>query len=159
MSGSDKSDLVPLDIRASDAATEIYVIDGQLRLAAKGLGTLTERLKPGIYKLKIRAGYAEQEDHVVLQDKPVEKTYPPIRFSSPAPLKDTAEDDPRHIERESRAIQVDKGGGRCIFVFARHWVSGSISQEARRDMHPAKGLTLWDGDRKIADLRRTRSWT
>ena len=148
MSNSEHSGLVRLDVSTSDAATEIFVIDGLFRLVEKGLGSLTAQLKPGIYKLKIRAGYAEQEDSVVLRDEPVQRSYS-IRFSSPAPLRDTAEEDPRHAEaaeRESRAIHVAHGTGSCIFIFARRWGPAAGNQEVQRGTHPAKGLSLNDSN-------------
>jgi len=113
MSSSEHSGLVRLEVSTSDAATEIFVIDGLFRPVEKGLGSLATQLKPGIYKLRIRAGYAEQEEIVVLRDEPVQKSYS-IRFSSPAPLRDTAEKDLRHVEaaeRESQAIHVAYGTG------------------------------------------------
>jgi hypothetical protein len=144
MSNSEHSGLVQLDVSTSDTATEIFVIDGLFRLAQKGLGKLTAQLQPGIYKLRIRAGYAEQEDYVVLRDEPVLRSYS-IRFSSPVPLRDTAEDDPRHIaaaERESQAIHVPHGTGSCIFLFARRWSSTAGNQGIFHGTHPAKGISL-----------------
>jgi hypothetical protein len=155
---SGHSGLVPLDVNTSDAATEIFVIDGLFRPVEKGLGSLTTQLKPGIYKLRIRAGYAEQEDIVVLRDEPVHRFYS-IRFSSPAPLRDTAEEDPRHVEaaeRESQAIHVAHGTGSCIFIFARRWGSAADNQEIPRGTHPARGLGLNDSNGiEVANLETT----
>jgi hypothetical protein len=148
MSNSEHSGLVRLDVSTSDAATEIFVIDGLFRLVGKGLGSLTAQLKPGIYKLKIRAGYAEQEDSLVLRDEPVRRSYS-IRFSSPVPLRDTTEGDSRHIEaaeRESQAIHVTRGTGSCIFIFARCWGPAAGNQEIPRGTNPARGLSLNDSN-------------
>jgi hypothetical protein len=148
MSNSEHSGLVRLDVNTSDLATEIFVIDGLFRLVEKGLGSLTTQLKPGIYKLKIRAGYAEQEEIVVLRDEPVHRFYS-IRFSSPVPLQGTAEEDPRHVEaadRESQAIHVAHGTGSCIFIFTRRWRPAADNQEISDDTHPAKGLSLNDSN-------------
>ena len=158
MSNSQHSQLVRLDVSTGDAATEIFVIDGLFRLVEKGLGSLSTQLKPGIYKLKIRAGYAEQEEIVVLREEPVHKFYS-IHFSSPAPLRDTAEEDQRHVEaaeRESRAIHVTHGRGSCIFLFARRWEPVARNQEISRHIHPAEGLGLNDSNGiEVANLETT----
>ncbi len=156
MSNSEHSGLVRLDVNTSDPATEIFVIDGLFRPVEKGLGSLTTQLKPGIYKLKIRAGYAEQEEIVVLRDEPVQRIYSSIRFSSPVPLRDTAEEDPRHVEaaeRESQAIHVTHGTGSCIFIFARRWGPAAVNLEIPGGTHPAKGLSLNDSNgREVANF-------
>jgi hypothetical protein len=156
MSNSEHSGLVRLDVNTSDPATEIFVIDGLFRPVEKGLGSLTTQLKPGIYKLKIRAGYAEQEEIVVLRDEPVQRIYSSIRFSSPVPLRDTAEEDPRHVEaaeRESQAIHVAHGTGSCIFIFARRWGPAAVNQEIPRGTHPIKEVSLNDSNgREVANF-------
>ena len=162
MSNSENSEPVRLDVTTGDAATEIFVIDGRSRLVEKGLGNLSAQLKPGIYKLRIRAGNAEQEDRVVLRNEPVQKSYS-IRFSSPAPLRDTAEEDPRHVEaavRESQDDHVTRGTGSCIFIFARQWAIRCRQPENPRGTHPAQGLSLNDSSGvEIANLETACMWT
>jgi hypothetical protein len=152
---------VQLVITTADTAAEVFVVDGDLRLCARGIGKLDTRLTPGIYKVKIRTGLATQEEYVVLRDAPVQKQFARLLFSTPVPLTDTAK---THEYHESAAFQqsgqthVKAGQGSSIFVFARDWTPGPPANPAspRPWFNPAAGLKLKSLDGNlIADLEQS----
>ena len=64
MSKSRSSRRVPFSVRASDATTEVFVIDNQLRRIAGGVGHVALDASPGVYKIRLRSG-STQRDHLV----------------------------------------------------------------------------------------------
>src|SRR5262245_54508327 len=144
MSTSEKRALLRLEVRAADPETEIFVINGQFRLIARGVGSLDALLEPGIYKLKSVAGLVTNEQHVILQNKDVVVSLPRLNFSSSAPLNKTAKTHEYHMaaaDRESRNVHVSAGDGSWIFLFARDWTS---KNRAPISWNPATDLTLID---------------
>jgi hypothetical protein len=160
-SSSDAAEKVQLVITTADAAAEIFVVDGDLRLCARGIGKLDTRLTPGIYKVKIRTGLSTQEEYMVLRDAPVQKQFAPLSFSTPVPLTDTAKTHEYHelaAFEQSGKTHVKAGQGSSIFVFARDWTSGSPAGPAspRPSFNPAGGLKLKSLDGNvIADLEQS----
>ena len=154
MSPPDPGPAVPLTITTEDGAAEIFVLDGNLQLAARGIGRVGADLPPGIYKIKRRVALETQEDLLVHQAPGTAKRYPPLAFSSPAPLALTIEGSDGHAEaarRESRVVHVRAGAGSSIFVFARHWSAGDTPAGA----DAAAGLRLdTAGGEPVADLAR-----
>ncbi|MFI5453907.1 MAG: hypothetical protein ACHRXM_00490 [Isosphaerales bacterium] len=147
---SDAADeLVHFDVSTADEAAELFVLDGHLRLVAKGRGRIRADLEPGIYKVKVRAGFQTSEELVVLTKDPFTKTYPCPEFASPAPLRGTATTDEGQIEaaqQQSRpdAVHHEAGSGSWIFVFARDWTAPTEAARPPRPDNPARGLTLRD---------------
>ena len=142
-----------------DPATEIFVLDGSLAMVARGLGKLTARLAPGLYKLKFKAGPVIQWEHVSLEpgSKPITIQAPALQFSSAAPLMNTSKTHEYHMEHaqtQSRVVRRKLGSGGELFVFARAW---TVEADRARvtDRHPAAALTLHDmHGTKLLDLRR-----
>src|ERR671932_900011 len=97
-------DQVSLVVRTDDPESEIFVVDGQFRLAARGLGRLAASLDPGIYKVKVRTGTETREEHVVLrpEQREVVKAFERLAFPSAAPLDDTAKTHEFHIAAAER---------------------------------------------------------
>ena len=129
-------------ISTEDAAVEIFVLDGDLQVAARGIGSVRAELPEGIYKIKLRAGLDAQEDLVVHRRPRTEKAYPPLSFPSPAPLAVTREHSAEHADaarRESRRVHARLGAGASIFVFARDW-QGEGGAPTAGD--PAAGLRV-----------------
>lgn len=152
MSESEPVNPVPLSVNTSDGAGEIFVFDGLFRQVAQSTGSLRENLKPGVYKVRVREGFAEQEEFVILRGEPVNRSYA-IRFSSPVPLHGTAEEDPLHIlavQHQCAGVQLSSGAGSGVLVFARRWQTGSFPYQ---DKPLLAGLTLRNpaGD-VVADL-------
>ncbi len=150
---------VHLEVLTHDDATEIFVIDAQLNLAARGVGRLETDLEPGIYKVKARAGLEAREDYVILHEgDPAEvKDFGIIQFPSPAPIVGTAKTHEYQMSAaaaESRRVHVTAGQGSFVFVFARDWTSADQSQApAQTPLHPARGLSLRDAqDNVVVDF-------
>src|SRR4051794_1911149 len=119
MSQSDPPIKVQLRVTTHDQAGEICVTDGLFRPVAEGVGNLSVDLPRGVYKVRAREGFAEQQDFVILRNEPETRSYT-IRFSSPIPLNDTAEQDPLHIggiQDQCATAQYCAGEGSGIFVF------------------------------------------
>src|SRR5262245_27072856 len=137
-----------LSIDAADMATEIFVIDGDMNLVARGVGRLvTKPLAPGIYKIKARAGSETHEQHVVLQSQNQVVSLPKFRIASPAPLADTSRTHEYHMaaaERESRRTHAQIGNGSWLFLLAREWTPDPRTSSKPRAKNPALGLSLVD---------------
>jgi hypothetical protein len=158
MSTSDEG-LVRLTIRAGDAATEIWVMDGQFRVQAHMLGMGEVSLAPGIYKVRATAGPQSWEELVALP--PGRETehleIPTLRFASPVPLPDTALTHKYHelaASHESGQVHVTAGQGSAIFIFARYYTLPDTPATQLSGLHhPAQGLTLRDlRGNLVADL-------
>ncbi|HYC93411.1 MAG TPA: hypothetical protein VEO54_29665 [Thermoanaerobaculia bacterium] len=80
---------VRLEVTAADAATELYVIDGDFNLVDRGIGSKVFQVTPGIYKIKARSGIQQEERLVIVRgDEKVE--FAPLPFASAVPLENTA---------------------------------------------------------------------
>ena len=139
---------VRLKVRTADAGTEIYVVDGKFALAGKGVSNFEALLDPGVYKVKVRAGFEEKERCVILfgdRDEVVEE-FDPLKFLSPIPLVNTAHASAAHISRAAAGAQdvrLDAGQGSWIYVFARE--CGPAAERGAADAERgnlARGLTL-----------------
>lgn len=144
--------MVRLMVQTADAGTEIYVIDGSFNLVGKGVSSFEALLDPGIYKVKVRAGFDTVERLVVLFEGREQwiESFPPLRFQTPIPLADTAQASPAHVahaEAGARDVNLKVGEGSCIYVFARECGTGDGRGDAptrAQPPHPARGLTLRD---------------
>jgi len=151
---------VRLEVQTGDVASEIFVIDGQFKLAARGIGAReTFMLAPGIYTVKVRTGSQSREAHAILSPgevKPVIKKFPAISFSSPVPLSNTERANKSHIEaahRESSKVHVEAGQGSSIFIFARDWQPQRSDGKSSLAQQPQRGLILKsEQGETIADL-------
>ena len=157
------SDRTPVTLVAyAEPGTDIFIIDSQFRVVARGVRRIEQSLPPGIYKVKFQAGSAVREEHVVLEPGAGvrEVRSGPLAFQSAAPLAGTRATHEYHMANAatlSRHVHVTDGAGAKLFVFARAWTDPS-----RRDgvvpppppgQHPATGLTLHDvSGRLVADL-------
>lgn len=149
MSPSDKPKIA-VEVIASDAATELYVIDGNFNLVGRGIGRKRFELDPGIYKVKARAGKQQVEKLVVVREGIEPVRFDALLFSSPIPLDNTATASSAHVAAAQRAVevvQVEAGTGSGIVIVARH------SGETPETVDPSRGLRLraMDG-RLIADV-------
>jgi hypothetical protein len=130
------TETVHLDVSSDDRASEIFVINSRLALAARGIGSMGADLEPGIYKVKVRTGPTTREQTVVLQDAntPVRVEVGSLSFHSPAPIPTTDLDNPElraAAAREAGRVHVAHGHGASIFVYASDTAS-----------HPISGLSL-----------------
>lgn len=144
-----KQNKLTLTVHTENDSAEVFIIDGRFKVVqrARGLQS-TFSLKPGIYTVKVRAGFENREQHVALLDKAEEVKFSRINFLSPAPLIGTGRTHEYHIaaaEAESRNVHVKNGLGSSIFVFVRDWTSqqGYDSGHAP-NRKPQRGLKLLD---------------
>ena len=133
---------VRLRVDASDPATEIFVTLGQSQPVANRRGSLLADLSPGLYKVRVRAGFEEQERLVALQAGDSEKSisFPALEFSTPVPLSNSAGLLKEHEQAamvESETLHASFGSGSWIFIFAR---DPSFSGTATAN--PVRGLSL-----------------
>jgi hypothetical protein len=97
------SSKVRLEVTAADAATELYVIDGDFNLVDRGIGSKVFEVTPGIYKIKARSGIQQEERLVIVRgDEKVE--FAPLPFASAVPLANTSGTTPEQIAAAVRAV-------------------------------------------------------
>jgi hypothetical protein len=147
MSSSNATSEIRLTVEAEEPGTEIFLLDDQFRLKERSVGRLDTRQSPGVYKIKLRAGYETREEIILLQDEPVERHYPALAFYSPIPLEGTGgsiKSQAEAAERLSReAKPIAAGEGSRIFIFARDYIGGGVeSPEEPVAENPAAGLSL-----------------
>jgi hypothetical protein len=157
-----------LRVTCEDSATEIFIIDGRFSLCGRGIGHCDVELEPGIYKVKVRAGFETAEQHVVLRDHDEELKIPPFSFVSPAPLAGTSKTHDFHLtaaQEGSLAPDLLKGAGSSVFIFVRDWTSQEPPPEGKPATYPNPGQGLSLRDMKgnvIADLttegKRSDDW-
>jgi len=154
--------MVELDVLA-EPATEIFLINSRFELVERGVGRLTTKVEPGLYKVKYRAGSRVVEEHVEVGALPpiFLVTAPPVPYLSSAPLA-TAETTHEYHQGAagtlSRTVHEHVGEGSEIFVFARVWTEERHRQRVPpvpRKHHPAQGLSLRSADGSLlVDLEK-----
>ncbi|MCZ6890437.1 MAG: hypothetical protein O7H39_18255 [Gammaproteobacteria bacterium] len=133
------SESARLAISAADNATEIFLIDANLRRIASGLGQLEASVNPGIYKVRFRSG-ASQHDQLVEVSRPGERVTvqgPPVLFRTAAPIDATLtthEYQSGPAAEVSKRIHLNVGTGGGLFVFVR--------EEDEDQAFLASGLTV-----------------
>lgn len=119
------SERVALEVIAADAATELFVVDGDFNLVDRGIGRKTFELAPGIYKIKARSGIQQEEKLVMVRPGAEPVRFDPLPFASPMPLAGTADASEEDVAAAQRAIDHvdlrdgDGGSGLVVFVRAR----------------------------------------
>ena len=152
-SASEKRETFSLTVESDNAAAEIFLLDHQMKLIDRAIGSLHTQRPDGVYKVKLRLG-RETQEHMVLLDRDIELR-PTLTFASPAPLNGSSRTHELHIaaaQNESTRVHVHRGSGASIFMLARYWTSPGY-QDAIRFPHPGRGVQLVTatGD-LIADL-------
>lgn len=155
---------VRLTILTGDAASEVFVVNSRLDLAAQGVGSPFETaLESGIYKIKVRSGSQIREKLITLPEGAgsVSFEFEPLRFASPAPLETTDQTHEYQMYGAEEFSQPDKmmlkiGKGCSFFFFARFWTV-SDDESARLKLNtetsPAHGLSLHDENgTRLADI-------
>jgi hypothetical protein len=137
-------------VNAADTETEIFVMDGDLRLVDRGVGSLTTKpLDRGIYKVKACTASAIQEQYVVLKEPGLVVTIGLMAFASPAPLSDTTRTHEYHMHSaqvQSLNVHASHGAGSSIFVFAREWTKDDPDLQAIKSLNPLRGINLLTAD-------------
>ncbi|HEX2222446.1 MAG TPA: hypothetical protein VHK06_07955 [Candidatus Limnocylindria bacterium] len=135
--------------------TELFLVDGRLKLVERGVGELDATVPAGIYKVKSRAGRREEERIVIVdRDHTLTLDYNPS-FTSPVPLVGTAGTSESQVDaarRLSREVHVTAGSGSQILLFVRWSTAGARTQpaESAADVE----LYRWNG-KLVGALDRT----
>ena len=141
-----KTDEVKLTVEAEEPGTEIFLLDDQSRVIQREIGNLETSQPPGVYKIKIRAGYAKYEEIVFLEAEPVTKSYQAVPFFSPIPLVGTAARIATHAQAAehftNKATPVVIGEGSGLFVFARDFPCDEDENHTPVVENPAQGLSI-----------------
>jgi len=106
---------------------EIFVIDGESNVKARGVGRLSAELPPGIYRVRYRVGDTVADS--IEEFPPGENTYfapmPDLHLSSPVPLlvptSGLQPESAQNAVEWSRSAAAKAGAGSSIFLF----ISGS----------------------------------
>ncbi len=136
-----KSKLVTLHLR-SQPATEIFLIDGNMTLIARGAEELVHDVAPGLYKVRSRKGSRVRdrliEVHAGRKDQ--QEAAPEIATRSAAPLRNTtAAHAPQGTaaERLSREIHLNQGSGSSsLFIYIRDEQIIKKQQAVRWELPP-----------------------
>lgn len=151
MSNSSPGEMIPLTVRAADEGTEIFLIDSQFNRLKSAVGRLRTEVKPGIYKIRFRAGEAQVDQIVEVTEagqggrNGVEVTGSPLSFTSAAPIPGTRTFLQTHEAAWRRAWQCpDKrcGQGGRLFLMVRDPRSPCHVGSPCRPRRPWKGVTL-----------------
>lgn len=141
---------VHLVAEAADMATEVVLINHELRRIASGVGKLEGKFEPGFYKLKFVAGGQSEEKLVELDAEkgPVRIEAPPVRFESAVPLADSdaPADQVEAAAEQSKQVHVRFGAGGRLFLFAR-------DVKGREETEPWRGVSVsTPAGRQLFDL-------
>jgi hypothetical protein len=148
---------VIVDIQA-EPATEIFLLDHQFQMRARGVGRIKTSVEPGLYKVKYRAGsqIVETYEEVSAGAGTVRLRAPDVPYASAAPLatsRTTHETHEGAASKLSRTIHHRVGQGSEIFVFARVWTEELTGKRRTpsvpRKHHPATGLSLRSPDGSV----------
>lgn len=123
------SELVELELRTDLPGAELLLVNGEMKLRARGFGSLIEQVEPGIYTARVRMGEASHEQLVVVRpgqsrtvivDSPQVESAIPIGNSLSS--REYHQDAVREALRLSRTAAHD-GADVDLLFFAREWTS------------------------------------
>ncbi len=147
---SEPTHAIQITIRADSPATEIFIIDGQFKLAARGLGYLETELPPGLYKLKYKAGPVIAEERLVVKSDspPLEIQGPMLEMSTAVPIVNTRSTRREHenpAHQLSQTTRLKLGRGSELFIFVRELEpTAPANVAAGLSLHTASGELLVD---------------
>jgi len=124
-----------LFIQTSVPTVELYVISGSNDIVARGVGSLQEKLTPGIYKLRLRVGDTVADR--IFELPPGQEAFtlpisamPQIPMTTPVPLAGPGQAAPASADVAhtwSKAVHVAHGAGSRLFFFVAAPPSGSMA--------------------------------
>ena len=125
MSNSD----ILLTVSAADQASEVFVIDGQFKVLARGIQRVELRVPPGIYRAKVRVGNKQSEKLFSVEPSEPDNhklvELDAIEFSSPIPLERTSTSHEYHQQalRDETSVgpvpTANLGAGAALVIFLR----------------------------------------
>lgn len=138
---------------------EVFLVDHEFALAARGVGNLDATVAPGVYKVKAQLGDALVERLVVINEDSEFDLESELPVFTPVPLEESARTPEYHValaSEESKTVDASLGSGAEIFLLARRWTPdpAQVDPEAQRlcnlSLHSLEG-------EKIADLLAEKS--
>jgi hypothetical protein len=151
---------VALEISGSPM-TEIFLVDGQMRKVASGIGELKVDAVPGLYKIRSRMG-GIQSDRLIEVSGDVEhqvEQAPDIETQTSAPISGTRtshEYQAYPAAELSMQRHVRAGAGSVVFVFVRDVLAtGNLSENTWETPAESVSIHALTGER-LADLSKGR---
>ena len=154
----DPAATVALEIDTDNPAAEVFLLDPQLQLIARGIGSLRTRQVPGVYKIRVRLGRDSEDKLILLDADAAEHIKAPV-FASPAPLGDTALAQTAHAaaaERCSQETTVFHGTGSSIFILVRDVTRGRQTTPRRDNLAAGLSLATFEGSTIVNE---SSAWT
>jgi hypothetical protein len=146
-------------VTGSDLA-EIFVIDHEFVLVARGVGRLDEKVEPGVYRLKAQLGDTITEKLVVANADQTIDLSDQLQIATPVPLEGTELTHEFHTglaASESAHVDSRPGSGAEIFLLTRRWSSPTPTEPGEA---PLSHLSLHAPDGSpIVDLANSGSRT
>jgi hypothetical protein len=106
---------------AEDPTAELFLVDGQLKLIARGIGRLDTAQPPGLYKLMAQVGTSLSEQFIKLKaraEQPEKRvSVPRHAFLSPAPMPGTASFVAEHHDAAMKLANGPTPDGKTSSVF------------------------------------------
>src|SRR6476659_9232334 len=100
----DQAATVALQVDADSQAAELFLLDSQLQLVARGIGSLRTRQPPGVYKIRVRLGRESEDKLILLTADTIESVKAPA-FASAAPLDQTELTHQSHVAAAEKCIR------------------------------------------------------
>ncbi|WP_299961102.1 hypothetical protein [uncultured Roseobacter sp.] len=120
---SSRSNPVNFEAVASDAATEVFLIDASLKRIASGVGRLEQKVAPGLYKVRFRSGASQHDELVEVTQSPSRQQLrgEPVPFASAAPIDHSLTTNTEHADAAADlSLQVSPVSGQgTLFLFLR----------------------------------------
>jgi hypothetical protein len=146
---SDSTEIVKrtLRVRTEIPTAEIFAIDGDGDVVGRGVGTLSEKLTPGVYKIRYRIGSRVVDDFVELPPGDGDHSVPvpelPVTTSVPLSSGSTGAW-PAFAEAAiewSKQVHVKRGTGSRVFLFVNRAVASETSLARAADALTLRGFS------------------
>jgi hypothetical protein len=161
MPSSPFPDNKPVRVRVTTGRdlAEVFLVDHEFALVARGVGNLDATVAPGVYKVKAQLGDALVERLVVLNGDAEFDLASELPVFTPAPLEESVRTHEYHValaSEESRAVDASLGSGAEIFLLARRWTPDSARVDPETQSLCNLSLHSLEGE-KVADLLAEKS--
>jgi hypothetical protein len=138
---------------------EVFLVDHEFALVARGVGNLDATVAPGVYKIKAQLGDALVERLVVINGDTEVDLELELPVFTPAPLEESARTRDHHMalaSEESQTVDAFLGSGAQIFLLARRWTPDPARVDPEGQRLCNLSLHSLEGE-KIADLLAEKS--
>jgi len=142
--------LVELELRSDLPGAELLLVDGAMKLRARGFGSLLKEVEPGVYTARVRIGEASREELVVLrpgQPRTIFVESPLVE--SAIPIDKSMSSREYHQAAVQAAVQSSNASALArteadLLFFVREWTH---DRKGRRERGPLLGdVRLCDGN-------------